>query len=108
MDYLLIKPDRSIVFPAMDYFSTVVRKASTTHRGVPIVLDMSFVSLADFSTAYVCARTRPIAKTIRVNEISYLKGVRPPDQKHAQKEWPSSYCLKYSRENIENSEGHRY
>lgn len=52
-DYLLVKPDRSIVFPAMDYFTSAVRKASMLHQGVPVVIDLSAVTLADFSTAYV-------------------------------------------------------
>lgn len=49
----MVTPDRSIVFPAMDHFSSAVRKASGAHPDVPLVIDMRHVSLADFSTAYV-------------------------------------------------------
>ena len=53
IDYLVVTPDRSIVFPAMDYFSSALRKASAAHPNLPVVIDMHYVSLADFSTAYV-------------------------------------------------------
>ena len=55
-EHLLITPDRSLVFSAMDYFMSVVRKASMEHRQprpLPIVIDLSHVSMADFTTAYV-------------------------------------------------------
>lgn len=51
--YLLVTPDRSLVFTAMDYFMSTVRKASALHPGVPVVIDMSYVTIADFTTAYV-------------------------------------------------------
>ena len=51
--YLLVTPDRSLVFTAMDYFMSTVRKASALHPGVPVVIDLSYVSIADFTTAYV-------------------------------------------------------
>lgn len=37
----------------MDYFSSALRKASIARPGVPVVIDLSYVTLADFSTAYV-------------------------------------------------------
>ncbi|XP_057381356.1 sodium-independent sulfate anion transporter-like [Daphnia carinata] len=50
--YLYITPDRSVVFTAIDYFMSTVRKASALYPGVPVVIDLSYVSIADFSTAY--------------------------------------------------------
>ncbi|EFX83558.1 hypothetical protein DAPPUDRAFT_194797 [Daphnia pulex] len=50
--YLHITPDRSVVFTAIDYFMSTVRKASVLYPGVPVVIDLSYVSIADFSTAY--------------------------------------------------------
>ena len=52
-EYLLVTPDRSLVFTAMDYFMSTVRKASVLHPGAPVVIDLSYVSIADFTTAYV-------------------------------------------------------
>ena len=53
INYLHITPDRSVVFTAIDYFMSTVRKASVLYPGVPVVIDLSYVSIADFSTAYV-------------------------------------------------------
>ncbi|EFX78814.1 hypothetical protein DAPPUDRAFT_245670 [Daphnia pulex] len=51
-EYLLIAPDRSLVFTAMEYFMSSVRKASALYPGIIVVIDMSHVSAADFTTAY--------------------------------------------------------
>ncbi|XP_057380360.1 sodium-independent sulfate anion transporter-like [Daphnia carinata] len=51
-EYLLIIPDRSLVFTAMEYFMSSVRKASALYPGIIVVIDMSHVSAADFTTAY--------------------------------------------------------
>lgn len=51
--HLLFVPDRSLVFTSMDFFMSTVRKASNLHPGLPVVIDLSYVSIADFSTAYV-------------------------------------------------------
>lgn len=55
-EYLLVTPDRSLVFSAMELFMSTVRKASAQHRqplALPVVIDMTHVCMADFSTAYV-------------------------------------------------------
>ena len=52
-EYLIIIPDRSLVFTAMEYFMSSVRKASALYPGIIVVIDMSHVSAADFTTAYV-------------------------------------------------------
>lgn len=52
-DYLLVTPDRSLVFTSMDYFVPVVRKASMKHPESPVVIDLGHASTADFSTAFV-------------------------------------------------------
>jgi len=52
-EYLLVTPDRSLVFAAMDCFMSAVRKATALHPGAPVVIDLSYVSIADFTTAYV-------------------------------------------------------
>lgn len=50
---MLIIPDRSLVFTAMEYFMSSVRKASARYPGITVVIDMHHVSAADFTTAYV-------------------------------------------------------
>ena len=52
-EYLIITPDRSLVFTAMEYFMSSVRKASALYPGIIVVIDMHHVSAADFTTAYV-------------------------------------------------------
>ena len=52
-EYLLITPDRSLIFAAMEYFMSSVRKASALYPGIIVVIDMHHVSAADFTTAYV-------------------------------------------------------
>ncbi|XP_046450970.1 sodium-independent sulfate anion transporter-like [Daphnia pulex] len=51
-EYLIFTPDRSLVFTAMEYFMSSVRKASALYPGIIVVIDMSHVSAADFTTAY--------------------------------------------------------
>ena len=53
-EYLLVSPDRSLVFTAMEYFKSSVRKASALYPHViAVVVDMRHVTSADFTTAYV-------------------------------------------------------
>nr|CAH0105630.1 unnamed protein product [Daphnia galeata] len=49
---LLIAPDHSLVFAAMEYFKSSVHKASALYPGIIVVIDMHHVSAADFTTAY--------------------------------------------------------
>ena len=42
-----------MVFAAMEYFMSSVRKASALYPGIIVVIDMHHVSAADFTTAYV-------------------------------------------------------
>lgn len=53
VEYLIVTPDRSLVFTAMEYFMSSVRKASALYPGIIVVVDMVHVSAADFTTAYV-------------------------------------------------------
>lgn len=53
-DYLLVTPDRSLVFTAMDNFLSKVRKTLVNHRdpyAKPLVIDLRHVPVVDFSTA---------------------------------------------------------
>nr|CAG4641258.1 EOG090X0F3A [Eulimnadia texana] len=56
MEYLLVVPDRSLVFTAMDYFSDFVRNVTRQHSGsgrFDIVIDLTYVSSADYTTAQI-------------------------------------------------------
>nr|CAH0107975.1 unnamed protein product [Daphnia galeata] len=78
INYLHITPDRSVVFTAIDYFMSTVRKASVLYPGVPVVIDLSYVSIADFSTAYVsisCACNLQIIRSLlSLTTDSHVKG----------------------------------
>jgi sodium-independent sulfate anion transporter 11 len=78
INYLHITPDRSVVFTAIDYFMSTVRKASVLYPGVPVVIDLSYVSIADFSTAYVsisCAcNLQIIHSLLSLTTDSHVKG----------------------------------
>ena len=55
-NYLLITPDRSLSFTAVDFFMSSVRKYSALHREpvpLPIVMDLKHVYMVDFSASYV-------------------------------------------------------
>lgn len=43
---------------------STVRKASVLHPKAPVVIDLSYVSIADFSTAYVATFTHCVLKLI--------------------------------------------
>jgi len=67
--YLHITPDRSVVFTAIDYFMSTVRKASVLYPGVPVVIDLSYVSVADFSTAYVSVAFKANIDNYRLSRL---------------------------------------
>lgn len=53
-DYVVVTPDRSLVFTAMDTFMRAVRKTMLNHRQPypkPLVIDLIHVSVVDFCTA---------------------------------------------------------
>ena len=61
----------------MDYFMSSVRKASVLHPGAPVVIDLSYVSIADFTTAYVnCLNFHLIFFLIKDFFIVYLTGIQ--------------------------------
>ncbi|XP_001357876.3 sodium-independent sulfate anion transporter [Drosophila pseudoobscura] len=52
MDYMMITPDRCLIFPSVDYVRNLVNKQSM-RQNVPVVIDASHVYGADFTTATV-------------------------------------------------------
>ncbi|SPP80152.1 sodium-independent sulfate anion transporter [Drosophila guanche] len=51
-DYMMITPDRCLIFPSVDYVRNLVNKQSM-RQNVPVVIDASHVYGADFTTATV-------------------------------------------------------
>lgn len=53
-EYLLITPDRSLVFPSVEYVRNVVSKAGVKHgANIPVVIDARHIQGADFTAAKV-------------------------------------------------------
>ncbi|XP_039300440.1 sodium-independent sulfate anion transporter-like [Nilaparvata lugens] len=52
VEYLLLTPDRCLIFPSVDYVSALVTKHSVK-RGIPVVIDCSHIYGADFTAAKV-------------------------------------------------------
>lgn len=52
VEYLMITPDRCLIFPSVDYVRNLVNKQSI-RQNVPVVIDASHVCRADFTTATV-------------------------------------------------------
>ncbi|EDW83107.1 uncharacterized protein Dwil_GK22488 [Drosophila willistoni] len=52
IEYMMITPDRCLIFPSVDYVRNLVNKQSM-RQNVPVVIDASHVYGADFTTATV-------------------------------------------------------
>lgn len=53
-DYLVITPDRSLVFPSVEYVRAVISKQGLKQgTAVPIVVDSTHIQVADFTAAKV-------------------------------------------------------
>jgi len=57
-EYLVITPDRSLVFPSVEYVRAVVSKAGLKQglSSIPVVMDCRHIQGADFTAAKVRAR----------------------------------------------------
>ncbi|XP_037949207.1 sodium-independent sulfate anion transporter isoform X2 [Teleopsis dalmanni] len=52
-EYLMITPDRCLIFPSVDYVRNLVNKQSKRVENVPVVIDASHIYGADFTAATV-------------------------------------------------------
>lgn len=52
VEYLLLTPDRCLIFPSVDYVRNLVTKHSIK-QGIPVVIDCSHIYGADFTAAKV-------------------------------------------------------
>jgi sodium-independent sulfate anion transporter 11 len=52
VEYLLLTPDRCLIFPSVDYVRNLVTKHSIK-QAIPVVIDCSHIYGADFTAAKV-------------------------------------------------------
>lgn len=53
LKYLMMTPDRCLVFPSVDYVRNIIIKHSLKQE-LPVVIDCSHIYGADFTAAKVC------------------------------------------------------
>ncbi|CAB0015539.1 unnamed protein product, partial [Nesidiocoris tenuis] len=87
VEYLLLTPDRCLIFPSVDYVSTLVMKQSV-RRGIPVVIDCSHIYGADFTAAKVIEvlcndfsrRQQPLFfYNLKTSVVAVFEGVQPKD-----------------------------
>ncbi|XP_066259339.1 sodium-independent sulfate anion transporter-like [Euwallacea similis] len=87
-DYLKVTPDRSLLFPSVEYVRNVITKASTKNgpTSVPVVIDAKHIQAADYTAAKgmkllikdFANRNQPIIfMNLKSSVISTFKGVNP-------------------------------
>ncbi|XP_071640556.1 sodium-independent sulfate anion transporter [Temnothorax longispinosus] len=86
-EYLVITPDRSLVFPSVEYVRAVISKQGLREgTAVPVVIDSTHIQAADFTAARVIKtliedftkRGQPlIFHNLKPSVIEIFKGVKP-------------------------------
>ncbi|ERL95346.1 hypothetical protein D910_12611 [Dendroctonus ponderosae] len=87
-DYLLITPDRSVLFPSVEFVRNVITKASIKKglSAVPVVIDAKHIQAADYTAAKgmkllisdFANRNQPIVfMNLKKSVITTFKGVNP-------------------------------
>uniref|UniRef100_A0A1B6DIL8 SLC26A/SulP transporter domain-containing protein n=1 Tax=Clastoptera arizonana TaxID=38151 RepID=A0A1B6DIL8_9HEMI len=87
IEYLLLTPDRCLIFPSVDYVSGLVTKHSIK-QGIPVVIDCSHIYGADFTAAKVVEvltldfskRNQPLFfYNLKPSIVAIFEGVQPKD-----------------------------
>ncbi|XP_025414035.1 sodium-independent sulfate anion transporter-like isoform X2 [Sipha flava] len=89
-EYLVITPDRSLVFPSVEYVRAVVSKAGLKQglSSIPVVMDCRHIQGADFTAAKgiksliddFVRRNQPLVfYNVKPSVISIFQGVRPAE-----------------------------
>lgn len=87
VEYLLLTPDRCLIFPSVDYVSGLVTKHSIK-QGIPVVIDCSHIYGADFTAAKVIEvltkdfsrRNQPLFFfNLKPSVVAVFEGVQPKD-----------------------------
>lgn len=102
--YLVITPDRSLVFPSVEYVRAVISKHGTKEgTAVPVVIDSTHIQAADFTAAKgvksliedFSKRGQPlIFHNLKPSVIEIFRGVKPSGLKCSSSEVELNDCLK--------------
>ncbi|XP_053972906.1 sodium-independent sulfate anion transporter-like isoform X2 [Hylaeus volcanicus] len=103
-EYLVITPDRSLVFPSVEYVRAVISKQGTRQGiAVPVVIDSTHIQAADFTAAKgvknltedFSKRGQPlIFHNLKPSVIEIFKGVKPSGLRCSSNELELDDCLK--------------
>ncbi|XP_069685119.1 sodium-independent sulfate anion transporter-like [Periplaneta americana] len=104
-EYLLITPDRSLVFPSVEYVRNLVSKAGMKQgsSSVPVVIDSRHIQGADFTAAKgiksliedFVKRNQPILfYNLKPSIVEIFQGVQPKDFKYCRNENELNELLK--------------
>ncbi|XP_047106126.1 sodium-independent sulfate anion transporter-like [Schistocerca piceifrons] len=104
-EYLLITPDRSLVFPSVEYVRNVVSKAGIKQgsSSIPVVIDSRHIQAVDFTAAKgiksliedFYKRNQPILfYNLKPSVVEIFQGVQPKDLKHCSNEAELNEMLK--------------
>ncbi|XP_046734341.1 sodium-independent sulfate anion transporter-like isoform X2 [Diprion similis] len=88
-EYLVITPDRSLVFPSVEYVRAVVSKQGLRQgKTVPVVIDSTHIQAADFTAAKgvkilvqdFASRGQPLLfHNLKPSVVEIFRGVKPSD-----------------------------
>lgn len=87
VDYLLLTPDRCLIFPSVDYVRNLVTKHSIK-QAIPVVIDCSHIYGADFTAAKVIecltqdfsSRKQPLFfYNVKPSVVAVFNGLQPKD-----------------------------
>ncbi|KAI4501430.1 hypothetical protein M0802_003307 [Mischocyttarus mexicanus] len=103
-EYLVITPDRSLVFPSVEYVRAVISKQGTKQGvTVPVVIDSTHIQAVDFTAAKgvknliedFLKRGQPlIFHNLKPSIVEIFRGVRPSSLKCSSSELELNDCLK--------------
>nr|CAD7402686.1 unnamed protein product [Timema cristinae] len=104
-EYLLITPDRSLVFPSVEYVRNLVTKAGMKEGSscTPVVIDSRHIQGADFTAAKgiksliedFVKRNQPILfYNLKPSVVEVFQGVQPKEFKHCHNEAELNELLK--------------
>ncbi|CAL7935991.1 unnamed protein product [Xylocopa violacea] len=103
-EYLVITPDRSLVFPSVEYVRAVISKQGTKQgSAVPVVIDSTHIQAADFTAAKgIKSLTEDFSKrgqplifhNLKPSIIEIFKGVKPSGLRCSSSELELNDCLK--------------
>ncbi|XP_071878713.1 sodium-independent sulfate anion transporter [Bombus fervidus] len=116
-EYLVITPDRSLVFPSVEYVRAVISKQGTKQgTAVPVVIDSTHIQAADFTAAKgIKSLTEDFSKrgqplifhNLKPSIIEIFKGVKPSGLRCSSSELELNDCLK-EFSNISSASMNRY